>query len=81
MTSTLYGPLTRGPAVAPTEQRIVGAPRIWGQAHDDKCCRWPVGAVGAMSGRCRWGLTPFERSRRVTIRPGVRGGDLWCMTL
>ncbi|MCX5078922.1 beta-lactamase family protein [Streptomyces sp. NBC_00424] len=35
MTSTLYGPLTRGPQVAPTEQRILGAPRIWGQAHDD----------------------------------------------
>lgn len=35
MTSTAYGPLARGPQVAPTERRIPGAPRIWGTAHDD----------------------------------------------
>ena len=35
MTSTTYGPIARSPRVAPTEQRILGAPRIWGAVHDD----------------------------------------------
>ncbi|GCD92946.1 serine hydrolase domain-containing protein [Embleya hyalina] len=35
MTATTYGPVTRGPHVAPTEQRLAGAPRIWGGVHDD----------------------------------------------
>ncbi|MFD3874415.1 serine hydrolase domain-containing protein [Streptomyces sp. NPDC058623] len=35
MPDTTYGPVARGPHVAPTERRIPGAPRIWGQAHDD----------------------------------------------
>ncbi|WP_406287875.1 serine hydrolase domain-containing protein [Embleya sp. NBC_00896] len=35
MTETTYGPVTRSPHVAPTEQRLTGAPRIWGAVHDD----------------------------------------------
>ncbi|MFF7250747.1 serine hydrolase domain-containing protein [Embleya sp. NPDC008237] len=35
MTDTTYGPVTRSPHVAPTEQRLAGAPRIWGGVHDD----------------------------------------------
>ncbi|MFJ8746943.1 serine hydrolase domain-containing protein [Embleya sp. NPDC127516] len=35
MTDTTYGPVTRSPHVAPTEQRLTGAPRIWGGVHDD----------------------------------------------
>ncbi|GAA2463212.1 serine hydrolase domain-containing protein [Streptomyces macrosporus] len=35
MTATCYGPLARTSQVAPTEQRIPGAPRMWGIPHDD----------------------------------------------
>jgi CubicO group peptidase (beta-lactamase class C family) len=45
MPSTLYGPVARGPHVAPTEQRIPGAPRIWGAAHDDN-----AGLLGGVAG-------------------------------
>ncbi|MFD4133593.1 serine hydrolase domain-containing protein [Streptomyces goshikiensis] len=48
MTSTLYGPLTRCPEVAPTEQRILGTPRIWGQAHDDNAAL--LGGVAGHAG-------------------------------
>jgi len=34
LTSTSYGPLARAPHVAPTEQRLLGAPRTWGIPHD-----------------------------------------------
>jgi CubicO group peptidase (beta-lactamase class C family) len=34
MTSTLYGPVSRSSNVAPTEQRLPGAPRLWGLPHD-----------------------------------------------
>ncbi|WP_435191361.1 serine hydrolase domain-containing protein [Streptomyces sp. bgisy126] len=35
MDATAYGPLSRTPQVAPTEQRLPGAPRLWGIPHDD----------------------------------------------
>lgn len=35
MRETTFGPVARSPHVAPTEQRIPGAPRIWGAVHDD----------------------------------------------
>jgi CubicO group peptidase (beta-lactamase class C family) len=35
MKDTTYGPVSRGPQVAPTEQVLPGAPRIWGGPHDD----------------------------------------------
>ncbi|BAJ28206.1 MULTISPECIES: serine hydrolase domain-containing protein [Kitasatospora] len=34
LTATAYGPLPRGPRLAPTEQRLGGAPRTWGVPHD-----------------------------------------------
>lgn len=34
LTETAYGPLARSPQVAPTEQRLLGAPRTWGIPHD-----------------------------------------------
>ncbi|MEW2621204.1 serine hydrolase domain-containing protein [Streptomyces sp. NPDC048106] len=45
LTDTVYGPVGRGPAVAPTEQRIPGAPRIWGAPHDDN-----AGLLGGVAG-------------------------------
>ncbi|MEV7214228.1 serine hydrolase domain-containing protein [Kitasatospora cineracea] len=35
MTDTAYGPISRSNQVAPTEQRLPGAPRLWGIPHDD----------------------------------------------
>ncbi|WP_354639975.1 serine hydrolase domain-containing protein [Kitasatospora camelliae] len=34
LTATAYGPLPRSPQLAPTEQRLLGAPRTWGIPHD-----------------------------------------------
>ncbi|MFC8721440.1 serine hydrolase domain-containing protein [Kitasatospora sp. NPDC057198] len=34
LTATAYGPLPRDPGLAPTEQRLLGAPRTWGVPHD-----------------------------------------------
>ncbi|GLW72430.1 esterase [Kitasatospora phosalacinea] len=34
LTATAYGPLPRDPQLAPTEQRLRGAPRTWGLPHD-----------------------------------------------
>ncbi|WKK26446.1 serine hydrolase domain-containing protein [Streptomyces olivoreticuli] len=34
MTSTVYGPVPRSTRVAPTEQRLAGAPRVWGATQD-----------------------------------------------
>ncbi|MGW4807942.1 serine hydrolase domain-containing protein [Kitasatospora sp. NPDC004272] len=34
LTATAYGPLPRDPGLAPTEQRLLGAPRTWGLPHD-----------------------------------------------
>ncbi|MFJ5232310.1 serine hydrolase domain-containing protein [Kitasatospora sp. NPDC088391] len=34
LTATAYGPLPRDPRTAPTEQRLLGAPRTWGIPHD-----------------------------------------------
>lgn len=48
MTTTTYGPVARTPQVAPTEQRIPGAPRIWGTAHDDNAAL--LGGVAGHAG-------------------------------
>ncbi|MFF4321408.1 serine hydrolase domain-containing protein [Streptomyces sp. NPDC001568] len=48
MTRTTYGPVARGPQVAPTERRIPGAPRIWGTAHDDNAAL--LGGVAGHAG-------------------------------
>jgi len=48
MTETVYGPLSRSHRVAPTEQRIPGAPRIWGAVHDDNAAL--LGGVAGHAG-------------------------------
>ncbi|MDK9499669.1 serine hydrolase [Streptomyces katrae] len=48
MTGTTYGPVARGPRVAPTDRRLPGAPRIWGQAHDDNAAL--LGGVAGHAG-------------------------------
>ncbi|WP_031171603.1 serine hydrolase domain-containing protein [Streptosporangium roseum] len=48
MRSTMYGPVGRDPHVAPTEQRIPGASRIWGAAHDENAAL--MGGVAGHAG-------------------------------
>ncbi|MFI0220691.1 serine hydrolase domain-containing protein [Streptomyces lydicus] len=48
MAETVYGPLARSHRVAPTEQRIPGAPRVWGVAHDDNAAM--LGGVAGHAG-------------------------------
>lgn len=55
MDSTVYGPLARTPNVAPTEQRIPGAPRIWGAPHDDN-----AGLLGGIAGHAGVFSTPSD---------------------
>ncbi|MEU0110696.1 serine hydrolase domain-containing protein [Streptomyces sp. NPDC006251] len=55
MNATLYGPVTRTAQVAPTEQRIPGAPRIWGTAHDDN-----AGLLGGIAGHAGVFSTPAD---------------------
>ncbi|MEU6710027.1 serine hydrolase domain-containing protein [Nonomuraea sp. NPDC046802] len=55
MTSTCYGPVARQPDVAPTEQRIPGAPRIWGSVHDDNAA-----LLGGIAGHAGVFSTPLD---------------------
>ncbi|MFC5724358.1 serine hydrolase domain-containing protein [Streptomyces gamaensis] len=55
MTATTYGPVTRTPQVAPTEQRFPGAPRIWGTAHDDNAV-----LLGGVAGHAGVFSTPSD---------------------
>ncbi|WP_073815647.1 serine hydrolase domain-containing protein [Kitasatospora sp. CB01950] len=48
MTSTAYGPIGRSSRVAPTEQRLAGAPRLWGIPHDDNAAL--LGGVAGHAG-------------------------------
>ncbi len=48
MTATVYGPVQRSGAVAPTEQRLPGAPRLWGLPHDDNAAL--LGGVAGHAG-------------------------------
>lgn len=61
MTSTVYGPVGRGPQVAPTEQRIPGAPRIWGSAHDDNAA-----LLGGVAGHAGVFSTPADLAAYAT---------------
>ncbi|MFF4775577.1 serine hydrolase domain-containing protein [Microtetraspora fusca] len=58
MTSTCYGPVARRPDVAPTEQRIPGAPRIWGSVHDENAA-----LLGGIAGHAGVFATPFDLAR------------------
>ncbi|MFG2440799.1 serine hydrolase domain-containing protein [Streptomyces sp. NPDC048508] len=57
MDDTMYGPVARTPQVAPTEQRIPGAPRIWGAPHDDN-----AGLLGGIAGHAGVFSTPGDLS-------------------
>ncbi|MFE4016619.1 serine hydrolase domain-containing protein [Streptomyces sp. NPDC059101] len=46
--ATQFGPVGRGANVAPTEQRLSGAPRIWGAAHDENAAL--LGGVAGHAG-------------------------------
>ncbi|MCL3995323.1 serine hydrolase domain-containing protein [Streptomyces lavenduligriseus] len=48
MPSTGYGPIGRSSRVAPTEQRLAGAPRLWGIPHDDNAAL--LGGVAGHAG-------------------------------
>ncbi|MYV97041.1 serine hydrolase domain-containing protein [Streptomyces sp. SID3343] len=48
MTATTYGPIARAVHVAPTEQRLTAAPRIWGAVHDDNAAL--MGGVAGHAG-------------------------------
>ncbi|MGN5630490.1 serine hydrolase [Streptomyces sp. AC154] len=55
MNATVYGPVARTHQVAPTEQRIPGAPRIWGTPHDDN-----AGLLGGIAGHAGVFSTPGD---------------------
>ncbi|MEV7157032.1 serine hydrolase domain-containing protein [Streptomyces misionensis] len=55
MDATVYGPVARTTRVAPTEQRIPGAPRIWGAPHDDN-----AGLLGGIAGHAGVFSTPGD---------------------
>ncbi|MEU6351619.1 serine hydrolase domain-containing protein [Streptomyces sp. NPDC047072] len=55
MDATVYGPVARTHQVAPTEQRIPGAPRIWGAAHDDNAA-----LLGGIAGHAGVFSTPAD---------------------
>ncbi|MGW1195324.1 serine hydrolase domain-containing protein [Streptomyces sp. NPDC002536] len=55
MASTVYGPVSRSAHVAPTEQRLPGAPRIWGAAHDDNAA-----LLGGIAGHAGVFSTPAD---------------------
>lgn len=71
MTATVYGPVGRGPNVAPTEQRIPGAPRIWGAAHDDN-----AGLLGGVAGHAGVFSTARDLAQfGETLLTAYRAGD------
>ncbi|MEV6862282.1 serine hydrolase domain-containing protein [Streptosporangium subroseum] len=55
MTHTTYGPVARDRHVAPTEQRLTGAPRIWGAPHDDNAA-----LLGGVAGHAGVFSTPAD---------------------
>jgi CubicO group peptidase (beta-lactamase class C family) len=58
MSEVMYGPIGRSGRVAPTEQRIPGAPRIWGAAHDDNAA-----LLGGVAGHAGVFATPRDLAR------------------
>ncbi|MEU6997312.1 serine hydrolase domain-containing protein [Nonomuraea sp. NPDC046570] len=55
MNSTVFSPVTRSHRVAPTEQRIPGAPRVWGVVHDDSAA-----ILGGVAGHAGVFSTPAD---------------------
>ncbi len=73
MTATAYGPLTRSARVAPTEQRLPGAPRLWGMPHDDNAA-----LLGGVAGHAGVFTTPADLAAFATalLSSHASGGDL-----
>lgn len=75
MPELMYGPLSRSHRVAPTEQRIPGAPRIWGAAHDDNAA-----LLGGVAGHAGVFATPRSLAhyaqRLLTAWTDVTDADL-----
>ena len=55
MADTVYGPIARSSRVAPTEQRLPGAPRLWGLPHDDNAA-----LLGGVAGHAGVFTTPAD---------------------
>jgi CubicO group peptidase (beta-lactamase class C family) len=55
MPATVYGPVTRTGTVAPTEQILPGAPRLWGGPHDDNAA-----LMGGIAGHAGVFSTPAD---------------------
>ena len=55
MPDTVYGPVSRGPQVAPTERTFPGAPRLWGGPHDDNAA-----LMGGIAGHAGVFSTPAD---------------------
>ena len=55
MPATVYGPVTRSSTVAPTEQILPGAPRLWGGPHDDNAA-----LMGCIAGHAGVFSTPAD---------------------
>jgi CubicO group peptidase (beta-lactamase class C family) len=73
MTATTYGPLPRGPMVAPTERRIPGTAATWGVVHDEAAALMGgvAGHAGAFSTAIDLGV--FARE---LLRPADEGDAL-----
>ncbi|MFF5209330.1 serine hydrolase domain-containing protein [Streptosporangium sp. NPDC000396] len=61
MPATVYGPVARSRHVAPTEQHLTGAPRIWGTAHDDNAA-----LLGGVAGHAGVFSTPHDLAAYAT---------------
>jgi CubicO group peptidase (beta-lactamase class C family) len=75
MTGTGYGPVARGDQVAPTEQILPGAPRIWGGLHDTNAA-----LTGGVAGHAGIFSTPadlaaYARYLLAAYQTGTPAGD------
>jgi CubicO group peptidase (beta-lactamase class C family) len=55
MPETVYGPVSRSSSVAPAEQILPGAPRLWGAPHDDNAA-----LMGGIAGHAGVFSTPAD---------------------
>ncbi|MFF5701065.1 serine hydrolase domain-containing protein [Streptomyces sp. NPDC012794] len=79
MTGTTYGPVARGPRVAPTERRIPGAPLIWGTVHDDNAAL--LGGVAGHAGVFSTARDLARYAEHLLARAGRPHGWLRASTL
>jgi CubicO group peptidase (beta-lactamase class C family) len=91
MADTAYGPVGRSNRIAPAEQMLPGAPRIWGAAHDTNAALMGgvAGHAGVFSTRL---LTSYVASSpdgdwlrrsmtpQAVIEPGTARGLAWIVT-